>query len=58
MLIDFKQLPQVIKFIGPLRFETFAYCSVHIFDKAIFYYFRCDVYFLLSDKSPSIQDVY
>ena len=43
MLIDFKQRPRVIKFIGLLNFEIFAYCSVHMFDKVIFYYFRCDV---------------
>ena len=52
MLIDFKQLPRVTKFIGLLKFETFAYCSVDIVDKVIFYYFRCDAYFLLSNKKP------
>ena len=51
MLIDFKQFPRLLKFIGLLKFETCVYCSVQIFDKFIFYYFRCDVYFLLSDKT-------
>ena len=31
------------------KVETFAYCSVHIFDKVNFFYFHCDVYFLLPD---------
>ena len=34
-----------------VTFETCVYCLVHIFDRVIFYYFRCDVYFLLSDKT-------
>jgi len=41
----------MIEFIGLLNFKKFACCSVHIFDEAIFYYFGCDVYFLLSDKN-------
>ena len=51
ILIDFKQLPRLLKFIGLLKFETCVYCSVHIFDKPIFYCFHCDLYFLLSDKT-------
>ena len=51
MLIDFKQFPRLLKFIGLLKFETCVYCAGHIFDKIILYYFRCDGYFLLSDKT-------
>ena len=51
MLIDFKQLPHLIEFIGLLKFEKFVFCSVHVFYKVIFYYFRCHVNFLLSDKT-------
>jgi len=51
MLIDFKQLSRLLKFIGLLKFETCVYCWVHIFEKFIFYYFRCDMYFLQSNKT-------
>ena len=58
MLIYFKQFLRALKFIGLLKFEASAHFSVHIIDEAVFYYFHCDVNYLLSDKKPSIRDVY
>ena len=38
---------RIIKVIGLLKF---AHCSVDAFDEVVFNYFRCNMYFLLSDK--------